>query len=165
MTESNFNMERFSHGIFIKTDSENLFRYIATPAGISKWFIGSAEYFYRQKNIRLGDELTGKGDSYLWKWLNKDLELKGIITDFEKEKMIEFTFSPLYLVRMELFPIGNRVKIVLTQSYQKSSLRNDFNFVNCCTCWVFFLTNLKSVIECNVDLREKEIRDDLLINW
>ena len=81
MTEENFNKESFSHGILLKASQEKVFEYVSTGSGLSKWFIGNADYFYNDKSIRLGDENAKKGDSFLWKWLNKDLELKGIITE------------------------------------------------------------------------------------
>ena len=165
MTEENFNYERFLHAIYLKASPAEVFEYIATATGISKWFIGSASYYYKDSNVRLGSEAAQKGDSFLWKWLNKDLELKGLVLGSETGKMFEFTFSPLYRVLIKLTGENGRTKLTLLQEYQASSVRDDFNYVNCCVCWAFFLTNLKSVIEHDNDLREKEIRDEMMVNY
>lgn len=164
MTRKNFNWKRFTHGIYINAPAEKIFVFIATAAGISKWFIGKAKYYYKESNIRLGNEFAQKGDSYLWNWQNKALELKGMITESVENKFFGFTFSPLYIVSVSLYSGGNNTRLSLTHEYQDSSVRDDFNYLNCCTCWVFFLTNLKSVIEHGIDLRETEMTDEILIN-
>lgn len=164
MTEKNFNMYRFTHAIYLNAPAEKVYEYAATPSGIIKWFIGKAKYYYKDVNIRLGNEFAMKGDSFLWTWLNKDLELKGIVTEAEENKVFQFTFSPLYLVTLKFFPENGKTKLTLTQEYQESAVKNDFNYINCCVCWVFFLTNLKSVMEYGIDLREKEAMDEMLVN-
>jgi len=164
MTEKNFDYNSFSHVIYINKIPDYVFRYIATASGITKWFIGKAEYFYGDSGIRLGDDYAQKGDSFLWKWLNKDLELKGMVIECIKIKEFAFTFSPLFKVTINLAQETGRTRITLKQEYQESAVRDDFNFINCCVCWVFFLTNLKSVIEHGIDLREKDFKDEMLIN-
>ncbi len=42
--------------------------------------------------------------------------------------------------------------------------KNDFAHINSCTCLVFFLANLKSVLEHGIDLRETLIDDESLVN-
>lgn len=164
MTEKNFNKEIFTHGIYLNAPVDKVFKFIATPSGITKWFIGKAKYYYKDLNIRFGDEIIQKGDSYLWTWLNKDLELKGIITDSSDQGLFQFTFSPLYIVTIKLTSENNKTKLTLRQEYQKSAVKEEFNFINCCVCWAFFLTNLKSVIEHGIDLRETEADDEMLVN-
>ncbi len=164
MTEENFNKKKFSHGILLKASQDKVFEYVSTGSGLSKWFIGSADYFYNDKSIRLGEDHARKGDSFLWKWLNKDLELKGIITDSDGKSEFGFTFGPSFFVKIKLTESGERTKLVLTQSYQDSSSENEFGFINCCVCWVFFLTNLKSVAEHGIDLRETEADIEMLVN-
>lgn len=164
MNENNFNWDRFTHSIFINAEPEKIFEYLATPSGITKWFIGESKYYYKNLHIRLGNEIVKKGDSFLWKWLNKDLELKGMVTESSEDNSFEFTFSPLYLVTLKLSKSGERTKLSLTQQYQESAAKDEFNYLNCCVCWVFFLTNLKSVIENGIDLRERKENDEMLVN-
>ena len=164
MTEETFNMDQFTHAIYLNAPLEKVYEYAATPSGIIKWFMGKAKYFYKDKHIRLGNDLVQKGDTFLWNWLEKDLELKGIVTEAVENKTFQFTFSPLYLVTLKFYTEKGRTKLTLTQEYQESADKNDFNYINCCTCWVFFLTNLKSVIENGTDLRETEVKDEMAVN-
>lgn len=166
MTEKTFNMDSFIHAIILKASIDDVFKFIATPSGIVKWFIGKAKYFYKDSHIRLGNETAQKGDSFLWNWLNKELELKGIITESDENKKFSFTFSPLFLVTIELEKIDDsKTRLTLKQEYQESASKNDFSYINCCTCWVFFMTNLKSVMENATDLREKETADEMMVNY
>lgn len=166
MTENTFNMNSFIHAIILKAPAEEVFDYIATPSGIIKWFIGKAKYYYKDSHIRLGNESAQKGDSLLWNWLNKDLELKGVVTESIENKVFSFTFSSLFLVSIELSKTDdNKTKMTLKQEYQDSATKNDFSYINCCTCWVFFMTNLKSVIEHGIDLREKDVVDEMMVNF
>ncbi len=158
-------MEAFTHAIYINAACEKVFSYIATSSGISKWFMGNASYYYGNSSIRLGEAVAEKGDSYLWKWKNKEHELKGIVTASEKDKCFQFTFSPLYIVTIKLSTnISGKTLLTLSQKYQESAVKDDFNYINCCACWVFFLTNLKSVIEHGIDLRETNEDDGILVN-
>ena len=166
MTEKTFNMDSFIHAIILNASPEEVFEYVATSSGIVKWFIGKAKYFYKDSHIRLGNEKAQKGDSFLWNWLNKDLELKGVVTESTDNKEFSFTFSPLFLVSIELTGTDdNKTRMTLKQEYQESASKNDFSYINCCTCWVFFMTNLKSVIEHGIDLREKEAVDEMMVNY
>lgn len=164
MTEKNFNWNKFTHAIYLNAPVEKVFDFVTTSSGICRWFIGKAKYYYKDMNIRLGDEHAQKGDSFLWTWLNKDLELKGIVTDYSRNKTFGFTFSPLYIVTIKLSSQGSKTLLTLTHEYQESAVRDDFNYINCCTCWVFFLTNLKSVVENEIDLREMNSNDEMLVN-
>lgn len=164
MTEKNFNKEEFSHAVLIDADLVKVFEFIATGTGITKWFTGNADYFYGDKSIRFGSETAQKGDSFLWKWMKKDLELKGVITESELNKNLSFTFSPYFIVEVKLSEENKRVKLILTQRYQDVSIKSEFAFINSCVSWVFYLTNLKSVIETGNDLRETETDSELLVN-
>jgi uncharacterized protein YndB with AHSA1/START domain len=164
MNKDNFNWNEFTHAIYLNAPVGKVYEYVATAAGITKWFIGEAKYYYKNLNIRLGNEHSKKGDSFLWKWLNKDLELKGLVIESQENKIFKFTFSPLYFVTISITSEGDKTKLTLKQEYQPNAERDEFNFLNCCTCWVFFLTNLKSVIENGIDLREKEMKDEMLMN-
>lgn len=165
MTPGNYNNNEFTHGIYINATAGKVFEYAATSSGISKWFIGNCKYYYKDNHIRLGHEFAEKGDSFLWKWLNKDLELKGMVLEAVRDELFQFTFSPLYIVTIKLTSDKGKTRLTLRHEYQDSAVKDEFNFINCCVCWVFFLTNLKSVIENGADLRETDIADEILVNF
>ena len=164
MTEEFFKQDRFSHAILLNSSIDDVFKLIATSEGICKWFMGTAKNIALNGKERNNIEIVQTSDEYEWQWLKKNLKLKGRILEVKNPNIIRFTFSPLYIVTINLSEDNNRVKLILEQECTKDFNGDSFNYFNCCVCWVFFLTNLKSVIENGIDLRETEIIDEMLIN-
>lgn len=163
MTEKNFNMNEFSHSILLNTTPRSVFEYAATPEGLTKWFIGNAEYT-RNGNLVPSEELISAGDSYRWKWLAKDYETTGKTIQVIKDERIKFTFGSMFEINVSVVAENSRTRFTLSQNYKPGTAKNDFAHINCCVCWAFFLTNLKSVVEHGIDLRETEANDESLVN-
>jgi uncharacterized protein YndB with AHSA1/START domain len=163
MTKNNFNMNEFSHSILLNAPLEEVFRYSATPNGLTKWFIGAAEYTHSGKPVP-GEELISTGDTYNWKWLAKDFETTGKVVEVIKDERLKFTFGSMFEITISVAAENNRTRFTLTQNYTAGAVKNDFAHINCCVCWAFFITNLKSVIEHGIDLRETVSQDEYLVN-
>jgi uncharacterized protein YndB with AHSA1/START domain len=163
MTPETFNWNKFQHSIIVDSEIENVFPHIATSQGIAGWFIGKCSYT-NGDHVRDDIEAGQKDDKYFWEWQNKDLSLSGEIIESEAPHLFSFTFSPLYIVTIRLTKDGRRTKVTLTHEYSPDAEKDEFNFLNCCVCWAFFLTNLKSVIENKKDLRETVSQDESLVN-
>lgn len=163
MTEDNFNLQKFSHGIYLDCSQSTAYDHIAKAEGFTKWFIGQADYV-SGNIVRLPGNYIQAGDSFIWKWLAKDLELKGTILKAEKDAELTFTFGLLHEVKIILYESNTRTHLRLEQYYIPGAEPNDFLHINCAVCWVFFLTNLKSVIEHGNDLRETAVDDEELVN-
>lgn len=157
-------MKKFTHSILLNASTDEVFKYISTSSGIIKWFIGTCDYYDINGNIIDKSEPAGKGFKFRWKWLAKELEITGEILGCEINKKFSFTFGNSFNVTLLISSENNRTRLDLIQKYSPGSTQNDFSFINCCVCWVFFLTNLKSVIEHGIDLRETVSEDDSLVN-
>jgi uncharacterized protein YndB with AHSA1/START domain len=164
MTENNFNMERFHHSIYLDKPVSEVYKMAATPAGISKWFIGEAAYSAPDGITRKENDFIQEGDSYNWHWLAKDLSLKGKVLKAQKDNLVEFTFGNLFRVTITINEDKGRTIFTLAQQYVNGAVKNNFAYINCCVCWVFFITNLKSVLEYGNDLRETQIYNEELVN-
>jgi hypothetical protein len=173
MTPDNFSWKEFRHSIIIDSTIDRVFEFVSTSAGICDWFISECEYVSSDGIIKDKNEIAAEGDKFIWKWLNKDLKIEGKVLNSIIPERFEFTFGPMYEVCINLSEDETGVRVELNQkrknvfspvSETRDISNEDFNFLNCCVCWVFFLTNLKSVIEFGIDLREKNVRDEMLIN-
>ncbi len=167
MTPENFNWQEFNHGIIIRGNQERVFERIATAQGIASWFLGSAIYTDPEGNFREDNEKVIAGDQYTWNWLQKDYVVLGEVVETDGVTTVSFSFGDPFVVTFEVrkIPETNKVRVDLLQSYtSKNTIKGDFGYINCCVCWVFFLTNLKSVIEHGIDLRETEVHDEALVN-
>ncbi len=165
MDKDNFSLNEFHHGILLKAGSkEEIYKYLGTAEGLTKWFMGSAEYFYDENKTRQRKEYIKTGDKFTWKWLEKKLSINGIVIEAADKSHVRFTFGSLFEVTMSLKNHDERILFTLKQEYAPGASHDDFGHINCCVCWAFFITNLKSVHEFGNDLRETISHDEFLIN-
>ena len=164
MTKDSFDLNEFRHSIYLDAALEEVYMFAASAAGICKWFMGTAVYTESDGRELGSNENASRGCSFSWKWLEKDLEIEGRVLEAAENKKFSFTFGKSFEVSFMLEDSGGRVLFTLHQKYAAGGEKNDFAHINCCTCWVFFLTNLKSVIENGIDLRETIVSDDTLVN-
>lgn len=164
MTENNFSLSEFHHSIYLHSHMSEVYYYIASGDGICRWFMGKAEYMDSDGNILNAADSARKEDTFNWHWLKKDLNIKGRVLEAINNELFSFTFGPAFEVTITLKEHGGRTLLTLHQKYSAGAEKNDFAHINCCTCWVFFLTNLKSVLEHGIDLRETLIDDESLVN-
>ena len=164
MTEDNFNWTSFQHAILLDADLEEVFKYVATADGICRWFLGDVTYRTVAGVERPLNEIASIGDHYIWKWQDKDFATKGEILDCQINSLFQFTFGSTFEVVIRLSSEQERTRLTLGQEYRNGAVEDQFQYLNCCVCWVFFMTNLKSVIEGGKDLREREVDEELLVN-
>ena len=164
MTENSFNLAEFRHSIYLHSHLSEVYYYIASSDGICRWFMGQAEYTDPDGNVLNSAVPAHKDDSFRWQWLAKDLHISGSVIDAIENELFTFTFGRSFEVTITIKEDNGRTLLTLHQKYTKGAGKNDFAHINCCTCWVFFLTNLKSVLEHGIDLRETLIDDESLVN-
>jgi uncharacterized protein YndB with AHSA1/START domain len=164
MTEKNFNNDSFFHSIYLNASLSNVYKIVATSSGLEKWFMGNAEYTDNLGKTRPAAVTAEKGDVFSWHWLEKDLSINGKVLESVNNEKFSFTFGPLFEVTITVKENDSRTQLTLSQNYSEGTEKNDFAYINCCTCWVFFLTNLKSVLEHGHDLRETLVDDESLVN-
>jgi len=163
MTENSFNMQSFRHGIYLDKPVEEVYKLIGTGNGLTKWFIGKSVYKHNGA-IRNDKEYVQSGDEFKWEWLEKDLSIDGKVLEAEINKIFQFTFGGSFIVTLTVKEDKGRTLFTLNQKYSPGAKSNDFAHINCCVCWAFFITNLKSVIEFGNDLRETLIDNEELVN-
>ncbi len=164
MTEKNFNNESFFHSIYLNAPIDDVYKIIASSGGLEKWFMGKAEYTDASGGVRLSEHTAQKGDAFAWNWLEKDLNINGKILEANTNEKFSFSFGSSFEVTITIKEHNGRTLLTLAQNYTQNAQKNDFAHINCCTCWVFFLTNLKSVVEHGNDLRETLADDESLVN-
>jgi uncharacterized protein YndB with AHSA1/START domain len=126
----------------------------ATPGGLEKFFIKSAKHFNSDLTAKKSSELASKGDNYHWTWIH-DYELPGEIIEVTDKPSISFTFGNM-AVKVDVIKSGNKSLVKLHQYNIPDKTEEDkaLSHMNCRSCWVFYLTNLKSVLEKDYDLRD-----------
>lgn len=132
----------------------------ATQAGMESWFLRNASFYAISERQRDANEFIQTEDTYLWHWHGyPDTEYeKGSILKANGTDFIKFTFSGGSVVSVKIESKYNLTFVELVQ--ENIPIENDPSrnlFVGCQTGWLFYLTNLKSILEGGIDLRNKRV--------
>lgn len=143
----------FQKRIVVNKSLSEVYSAWATKSKIELWFLQEANYWDNNKNLRNGNELVQKGDTFTWRWHNWDFEEKGEVLKANNIDSISFTFGAAGHVHIELKPVSNGTEVILTQDNIPTDERSKKDFyVGCSTGWTFWMTNLKAWLEHGITL-------------
>jgi uncharacterized protein YndB with AHSA1/START domain len=151
--------KEFELRIPVRADVATLYNAWATTEGIERWFLRSARFTAPEGRTRAGSEQVRKGDRYEWLWhgYSDDVMESNSILEANGEDFIQFEFTGECVVSVRLIRGGEDTTVVLKQERipeDNDPLTN--LYVNCQLGWTFYLTNLKSIYEGGLDLRNRD---------
>ena len=157
----NHDWTKFRKRISIKKGQGIIFDYWLTQENIEKWFLSKAE-FRDQNDVKKGRSTRiEKGDKYVWMWHGSENVSEGEIIENNHKDFLKFTFLGC-VVSIFIKKEGEENVIELIQSEIPLDETSRMNYyVGCTRGWTFYLTNLKSILEGGIDLRNK---NDKLVN-
>jgi uncharacterized protein YndB with AHSA1/START domain len=146
----------------IKAPVSEIYRAWTSPAGIESWFLKRA-IFTGPDGERRADEHFQAGDKYDWRWhgFADDVFEKREILEANGRDLLKFSFSGDCIVTVSIAMHDDISLVTLTQ--ENIPLENDPDksiYVGCHTGWLFYLANLKSILQGGVDLRNKRLDVD-----
>ena len=154
---SDYNWTSFRVHSYVNVKPADVFKRWATAEGIASFFIKEAHYLVPSTGQqRPPDQMVDAGDEYHWQFLH-DFDLRGKILAVEKDRSVSFTFGGMDVI-VTIHPVDSGSLVVLEQSKIPDGTEADkgSSHLNCRSCWVFYMTNLKSVCESGHDLREHD---------
>ena len=151
----------FSKRLIIKATAHQLFNLLTTQDGMESWFLRKCE-FTRDGNQLDSRSNVREGDQYffLWHgWTDETFEA-GRWLETKPNTKLGFTFNGNNATRMEVHITLQAHEEGTLLTLTKSLIPDDENsrahwHLGCLEGWVFYLTNLKSVAEGGLDLRNK----------
>lgn len=156
---SSFSWSSFSLKIPVATSIEKLYWCLATQAGLEYWFLRSSIFKTKIGAVIHHEEYVSPGDSYTWLWhgWTDDVVEKGSILHANNKDEIAFSFGLAGDVTIRLIPADTytMVELVQDQIPDDEAGRHHWH-LGCKTGWIFYLTNLKSLLEGGIDLRNKD---------
>jgi len=158
---------QFKLRVAIKSSIENAYRAWASPAGLSSWFIGIMNFTAPDGTVRTGEEQAQPGDEYTC-YSRKNpvnLVIKGKVLKANGRDLFSFTFSKECPVTISIFTEHGETIIELIESNlptDEETMRR--HYVGDSKGWIFYLVNLKSVLEGGLDLRNKNFDVTNVIN-
>jgi uncharacterized protein YndB with AHSA1/START domain len=164
---SAYNWGQFLLRVPVRSGPEMIFPLLCTQAGIEKWFLRKSP-FYR-KGVEQLNAVTPveKGDSYQWWWYGYDDSVveKGTILGVEENTMVHFTFGKAGHVRITLTKTADGCMVELLQDEIPTDEESKVMYhIGCSKGWLFYLANLKSIVEGGIDLRNRNLEYKDVIN-
>ncbi len=163
-----YNWSEFTQKIQIDAPKQTIYHAWTIPAELEKWFLRSAVFTKANGDVRYANEPINEGDTYEWMWhghLDSSLE-KGVVKEANGLDRLQFSFvndAALVTVTIGEF-VGKNIVMLKQENIPTDEYGKVHYHLNCQTGWTFFLTNLKSVLEGGLDLRNKDMNLAGVIN-
>ena len=155
----------FTHSITVDYPAQAIYDAWAVPSQIERWFLRSAQYVGLDGEPRGHDKAVEAGDGYIWHWHGYPDEVSesGLVVEANGRDTFAFTFTGDCLVTVTIKDEKGETVVELTQSRIPDDPDRGI-YVDCSFGWTFFLANLKSVLEGGIDLRNKNVDIQNVVN-
>lgn len=155
-TQADFS--QFKLRVNIKTSIENAYRAWATSAGFNSWFVGTTVFTDEKGVVRSGDSLAQANDEYACSWNSRSdtVTIKGKVLKANGKNLFSFSWSKGCPVTISIYTEQNETIVELIESNlptDEETIKK--HYVGDSKGWIFYLTNMKSVLEGGLDLRNK----------
>ncbi len=149
---------QFKLRVNIKTSIENAYRAWTTSAGLNAWFLGGLVFTDENGVQRPDDSPAQANDDYTCYFANKPdvVAIKGKVLQANGKDIYSFTFSKGCPVSITIYSEYNQTIVELFESKlptDEETIKR--HYVGDSKGWIFYLTNLKSVLEGGLDLRNR----------
>jgi len=153
-----YNWKQFTKRITIHSSTESIYDAWTTQQGLESWFLRLAEFKTPNGVARKRNEPIQKGDRYKWLWFGYDdtigEENEVLVANGKSE--LQFIFSGECIVLVTIKQEGDETICELQQTMpMDDEAEQRYFFIECGKGWTFYMTNLKSILEGGIDLRNK----------
>jgi len=163
----NYNWREFVKRITIHAQPGDIYNAWTTQEGLERWFLRLAEFRTARGVLRKRNEAIQQGDRYKWLWFGYDdtfAEENEILSVNGKDRF-EFLFSGGCLVTVTMQQEDRETICELRQTMpMEDESEQRYFFIECGKGWTFYMTNLKSILEGDIDLRNKNKNIQNVIN-
>ncbi|GHN01851.1 hypothetical protein WSM22_33400 [Cytophagales bacterium WSM2-2] len=153
---SKYDWSKFVLRLPVKMEIPAAYEAWSTSQGLQKWFLRKADFFSLDGKLKT---LAAKGDGYHWLWHgypDSAFEKRKVL-DANGKDFYQFEFSGGCIVSIRLKKEQDLTIIELTQENIPPDENPRTNlYIQCQLGWTFYLSNLKSIYEQGIDLRNKD---------
>jgi len=161
---TDFDWSRFAVRINVNAPAEKLYWSWATKEGIEYWFLRRSDYQKPDGTLLAASDYVQKGDRYAWWWhgYGDDIVERGEILDCNGKDYFRFRFGAAGICTVRVYQEQDEMICELVQAEIPTDEKARQNWhIGCKTGWVFYMANLKSMLEGGIDLRN---RNEILQN-
>jgi uncharacterized protein YndB with AHSA1/START domain len=150
----------FTKRIPVYTSVDRLYKAWTTRLGLESWFLRQALFLGPNGKLRHPEEMAQRGDRYIWLWHGwpDDVTEHREVVDVNGVNFLQFQFTGDCRVSVTIREEQDAALCELVQEgipLEDDPARN--LFVGCGEGWTFYLSNLKSILEGGIDLRNKNM--------
>jgi uncharacterized protein YndB with AHSA1/START domain len=162
-----YSWKTFTRRITINRAKEIIYRAWATQAGLENWFLRLAEFTKPDGRTRDRNESVQTGDTYKWLWWGYDDSVAEVnnILDANGNDMVRFGFSGGCIVTVTVKEeAGENICELVQEMPMEDESEQRYFYIECGRGWTFYMANLKSILEGGIDLRNKNVLVQNVIN-
>lgn len=167
MKKNKYDWSKFYVRININAKPQTIYDYWTTQGNLEKWFLRNAEFKKPDRTLRKRKNKIQKGDSYSWMWHGYSDEVVegGKILKANRKDLLQFTFAGNCIVTVKIKTGKGENILELKQENIPTDNKSKVNYhIGCMTGWTFYMANLKSILEGGIDLRNKNIKLQKVLN-
>jgi uncharacterized protein YndB with AHSA1/START domain len=162
-----YNWKQFTKRVPIKASAKAIYDAWTTQQGLESWFLRLAQFTKTANTPRPRNSPIEKGDRFKWLWFGHDdteVEEREILLANGWDQL-QFSFSGGCIVTVTVKQQDGEAICELVQDMpMDDETGQQYFFIECGKGWGFYLTNLKSVLEGGLDLRNKNLNLQQVIN-
>lgn len=162
-----YNWKQFTKRIPIKASAKAIYDAWTTQQGLESWFLRLAQFTKADGSPRPKTNNIEAGDTYKWLWFGYDdsaTEEKEILSANGSDQL-KFSFSGGCIVSVSIKQEEGETICELVQDMPMEDMAEQQHFfIDCGNGWGFYMTNLKSVLEGGLDLRNKNVNLKEVVN-
>jgi len=161
----NFDWTSYTKRIAVKSDLPAIYDAWTKASELEKWFLSKVNFYGLDRTPYDRNTSVVRDVAYEWYWYLYDEPMEGVIKSANGKDFIQFTFEGDCLVDVNLEDKNGYTIVTLKHhNIPTDNKSRQFIRLGCSNGWTFYLSNLKSVYEGGVDLRNKEEELGVMIN-
>ena len=162
-----FDWTRFTLRINIKASAEKLYKAWSTRKGIEEWFLRISEFYDKDGKLKAAEEPVAAGDTYKWWWFGwgDDIVERGTILAANNANELSFSFGKGGNCKVSINRYNDEYIVELIQDQIPDNEEGkQYYHLGCKMGWTFYLSNMKSILEGGVDLRNRDVNTTEMVN-
>ncbi|MTI25486.1 SRPBCC family protein [Fulvivirga kasyanovii] len=151
---------KFRLRVNVKTDMAAAYKAWNTSEALESWFLRKAVFKDAEGNLKDKKAPIVEGDTYEWFWYGypDSVVEKGKVLKANGKNVFSFTFSLECPVTITIYEEAGETIVELVESDLPTDTETALKyFVGDSRGWIFYMANLKSILEGGLDLRNKRM--------
>jgi uncharacterized protein YndB with AHSA1/START domain len=154
---NNFDWGKFTKRIAVTANLATVYNAWTIADELEKWFLRKALFYTEKGDLLTVNTNAVAGSVYEWQWFSQEAAERGTIKSANGKDFLQFTFAGDCIVEVSL---SSKKDFTIVELTQKEIPLDDVSKIHirlgCAFGWAFYLTNLKSILEGGIDLRNKD---------